>query len=117
MVVSRRVPSPRSVRHLWRVPSVTLCIVERRACYVKQWLSTTSRARRTEARRAVGGSSNTVRCFTEYSFDSPLRSQDLGGRSVFLASRALEIELFYTFSREGLSETANVGSFLSLQRG
>ena len=52
-----------------------------------------------------------------YSFDSPLRSQDLGGRSVFLASRALEIELFYTFSREGLSETANVGSFLSLQRG
>jgi len=44
MVVTRRVPSPRSVRHLLQVASVSASVVGKRVLYVKHGRSASSRA-------------------------------------------------------------------------
>ena len=44
MVVTRRVPSPRSVRHLLQVASVSASVVGKRVLYVKYGRSASSRA-------------------------------------------------------------------------
>ena len=47
MVVTRRVPSPRSLRHLLQVASASASVVGKRVLHVKHGRSASSRARQT----------------------------------------------------------------------
>jgi hypothetical protein len=58
MVVTRRVPSPRSVRHLLEVASVSATVVGKRVLYVKHGRRASSRA--SPRRESLLESSNTV---------------------------------------------------------
>ena len=53
MVVTRRVPSPRSVRHLLQVALVLANIVGKRVLYVKHGRSASSRTRHRQTRREL----------------------------------------------------------------
>ena len=55
MVVTRRVPSPRSVRHLLQVASVSASVVGKRVLHVKHGRSASSRACQTRRELAVLG--------------------------------------------------------------
>ena len=63
MVVTRRVPSPRSVRHLLQVASVSASVVGKRVRHVKHGRSASSRA--SPRRELLLESSNTVAADTD----------------------------------------------------
>ena len=55
MIVTRRVPSPRSLRHLLQVASVSASVVGKRVLHVKHGRSASSRACQTRRELAVLG--------------------------------------------------------------
>jgi len=81
MVVTRRAPSPRSVRHLLQVALMSANVVGKRVLYVKHGRSASSRARQT--RRELAGEllerSNSV-CERRGRIPSELSQRTAGGR-------------------------------------
>ena len=79
MVVTRRVPSPRSVRHLLQVALVLANIVGKRVLYVKHGWSASSRTRHRQTRRELAGEVQLC-CERRGRIPSELSQRTAGGR-------------------------------------
>ena len=101
MVVTRRVPSPRSVRHLLQVALVLANIVGKRVLYVKHGRSASSRTRHRQTRRELAGEVQLC-CERRGRIPSELSQRTAGGRrpEAFLPQFVLAAGVYQWLTRK-----------------